>query len=1226
MKKKLFTGFLSALLLVIMAVCGFAGCKKKGEETPSSSVPAASESANSSDNTESSDSFESANSSDNTESSESSESASSSESSSAETQTFTVEFKNGDKSMKTVEVEGGGTATYVGMTPTKAATAQYAYTFRGWALEDAGAVVDLSTYSITKNETFYAVFAESVRSYSVTWNIDGETTSESFEYGVTPEYKGATPTKPTVGNTSYTFMGWADSLSGDVLNKLPTVTGEVTYYAVFDEVTTQTTFTVTWKNGDESLETDENVEFDAVPTYNGATPEKAPTAENVYTFVGWATSVDGEKLAELPLVTADVTYYAVFEASARPYTITWVIEGKEETSQCAYGSVPSYEGTPVKADSEECSFKFDGWAPEVDGGKFETLPTVDGEATYYAVFVVDKVFEAPKFTSGNIMYSARTQEVFLPEGLLVNDVTIASAVLKIADETEELGYRKVNAYENGAWIYDLFRTTTVTDEDGNVNTVNVEEQNAVVTHTSEIELSDGTKYTVSIDVYAGVIDEFSDFPAFFNNEATEAGYAPVTYGYYVLIKDLGSATYDNVNKKHTFTDELAFTQCANTDFSNTCGFNGTLNGMGHTLRFKLTSGGLVGMVLGNGAIENLGVIFEDATSTHYGAFGYITSGAPEIRNCYIEQTNNHYMKTTAFGVMGRPSGKLRLHNTVIYGYNIGMDNTLGSTTLNENSSQAYVIHGRWNADTFGIASGYTKVYIDGIENGSREVLLSEIEDASKFNDEYWYKTDDKLVWKGLGLVTVTWIANGEEVSKTYTVDSKLDVAPLPNNTSTETQVVSYGWSESEGGEVVVFHATMPTATKTVTYYLVERTSTRYYTVTWNIDGVISTTQYEYDEMATHDNPVKEEDDNYTYEFKGWSRSENGELVELGAVTVDGITYYAVFERTPKTTAITIAESILYSTGDNQLFLPEEVEFSLDETVTVVSADGATVYYENGAWTNTFALTSEQITANAIGMFDIKLVKGEDTYLATVKSYAGVIDELSDFPKFFDNEATEAGKAPATYGYYVIVKNIGALTDDLTMTQCAETDFTATCGFNGIVDGLGHTVQFNLKSGALFGMILGNCTIQNLAVEFNDNTATHYGVFGYITNGAPKIVNCFIKQANNHYQKTTTYGLMARPNGKLILENTVVWGANITLDNTTFASTANISASSKNAYVIWGRAGFAIATNFTEVSTSGAITDSGLSALDSSYWTTTDNKPSWKTAADLVYSVITVTVA
>jgi len=1125
-----------------------------------------------------------------------------------ETKEYTVVFKNGDATLKSVEVAEGATVTYSGPIPSKAATEQYEYTFSGWAESEGGEAVDLATVTLTENKTFYAVFTESVRSYTVAWNIDGTTTEEQVAYGATPEYKGTTPTKPTVGNTSYTFIGWASSLSGEALEALPAITGDVTYYAVFEEVTAQTKFTITWKNGEVELEKDVDVEYETMPTYDGATPVKDSTTESDFVFVGWATSADGAKLETLPEVTADATYYAVFEAAARKYTITWMIEGEAKTSECAYGSVPAYAETPVKEDSTECSYKFVGWALSADGEVSETLPEVNGEATYYAVFAVDTIFEAPKFTSGNIMYSVRTQEAFLPEGLLAQGVTIVSVALKIADETQEVGYTKVAAYENGAWIHNALNTTTVTDKEGNVSTVNVEEQNAVVGYTSEIELSSGDKYTVAIDVYAGVIDELSDFPVFFNNEATAEGYAPVTYGYYIVTKDLG-----------TGSEELAFTQCATTDFSATCGFNGVLNGQGHTLRFKLKSGGLVGMVLGNGAIENLGVIFEDATSTHYGVFGYITSGAPEIRNCYIEQTNNHYAKTTNFGVMGRPSGKLRLHNTVVYGFNIGMDDALGATTLNETSSNAYVIHARSGATGFTIATNYTKVINDGVENGSRELALSEIEDASTFNDAYWNKENGKLVWKGLEMVTITWLKGEEATVKTFTKGSYLPAEALPNGTKTETEVVSYYWSTSENGEKVSF-TLQSKADADTTYYFVEKKSVRYYTVTWVIDGVETTTNYEYNATAAHDAPVKEADENYSYEFKGWSLNEDGELVELGAVTADGIVYYAVFEKTAIVSAITIAEPILYSCGDSQLFLPQEVEFVLDETVTITSADEATIYYQNGAWANTFALTSEQMQKNAIGSFDIKLVKGTDTYLATVKSYAGIIDELSDFPKFFNNDPTQ--NAPVMYGYYIVTKNLGTGSEELAFTQTTSTDYSATSGFNGVLDGQGYTLKFKLTSGGLVGMILGNAVIKNLSVIFEDATSTHYGVFGYLTNGAPEIRNCYIQQTNNHYQKTTLWGIMARPNGKLRLHNTVVFGSNIAFDNTSW-STTNMNENSSNAFVIWARGGsdaFGIAKNFTEISTSGALT-SDLSVLDSKYWSTTDNKPSWKQATDKVFSAV-----
>lgn len=654
----------------------------------------------------------------------------------AEAQTYTVVFKNGDTQLKSVEVAEGATISYNGVIPSKPATEQYSYLFSGWSLSAGGEAVDISTISLDGDKTFYAVFTETVREYTVTWNIEGATTKDTVAYGVAPEYKGTTPTKPMAGNTSYMFLGWATSLSGEAVETFPEVTADVTYYAVFEEVTAQTKFTVTWKNGDTILKTDVDVEFETTPVYTGETPTKEMTTALEYVFVGWATSANGEKLETLPQVTTDVTYYAVFEETARKYTITWVIEGVESTASVAYGSVPAYEGTPVKADSAECSYKFVGWATSADGEVVETLSAVSGEAIYYAVFTVGTVFEAPKFTGGNIMYSARTREVFLPDGLLAQGVTLVSAALKIADETKDVGYTKVAACENGAWIHNALSTTTVTDKLGNVSTVNVEAQNMIVTYTSEIELSSGSKYTVAIDVYAGVIDELSDFLTFFNNDAS-ASVAPNVYGYYIVTKSLG-----------TGSEELAFTQTANTDYSATNGFNGVLDGKGHTLKFKLKSGGLVGMILGNAVIKDLSIIFEDATSTHYGVFGYMTNGAPEIRNCYIEQTNNHFKRTTVYGVIARANGKLRLHNTVVYGYNFGLDNTSWTNVhLNVNSSNAYVIHARSGANSFVISTNFTKVINDGIENGARELALSEIADVSGFN-EYWNKENGVLTWKG----------------------------------------------------------------------------------------------------------------------------------------------------------------------------------------------------------------------------------------------------------------------------------------------------------------------------------------------------------------------------------------------------------------------------------------------------------------------------------------------
>lgn len=449
------------------------------------------------------------------------------------------------------------------------------------------------------------------------------------------------------------------------------------------------------------------------------------------------------------------------------------------------------------------------------------------------------------FEVGSVLYSTQDGVVFMPNDLLGADETIVSAI-----GTKD----GVDYFNKGTWDALALNSTEI-----NANTVRV---TPLTVWTSE-----GDAYYVNANSYAGVIDELSDFPKFFNNDAS-ASVAPDVYGYYIVTKSLG-----------TGSESLAFTQTANTNYAAKNGFNGVLDGAGHTLKFKLTSGGLVGMVLGNAVIKDMSVIFEDATSAHYGVFGYITNGAPEIRNCYIEQTNNHAQRTTNFGVMGRPNGKLRLHNTVVYGYNIPFDDNLGATTLNDNSSNAYVIHARSNATGFTIATNYTKVINDGIENGARELALSEVANADGFN-ACWNKENGVITWKGA------------------------------------------------------------------------------------------------EDMA-----VSAYDKKYV------------EIVE---------------------------EKAYYSTVNSEMILPEGL-FADGETIVDARDKDGTDYYENGAWNNLAVSTSANETKTTTLILESS--KGY-FYQVAVGSYAGVINELSDFPKFFNNVATAAGKAPVTYGYYIVTKDLG----------------------------------------------------------------------------------------------------------------------------------------------------------------------------------------------------------
>jgi hypothetical protein len=310
-------------------------------------------------------------------------------------------------------------------------------------------------------------------------------------------------------------------------------------------------------------------------------------------------------------------------------------------------------------------------------------------------------------------------------------------------------------------------------------------------------------------------------------------------------------------------------------------------------------------------------------------------------------------------------------------------------------------------------------------------------------------------------------------------------------------------------------------------------------------------------------------------------------------------------------------------------------------VIISSADGNTVYYENGSWLNNFDLTDEQIKANAIGVFDIAIKKGSDVYTAKVKSYAGVIDELSDFPAFFNNTAvpsefdaaTYPAVAPNVYGYYIVTKDLGSATDELAMTQTEATDYQKTNGFNGVLDGAGNTLRFKLTSGGLVGMVLGNAVIKNIRIVYEDGTYNSstkkggYGVFGYFTNGSPEIRNSYIERTNNLYHQGSVFGIMARPNAKLILHNTAVQ-ANNTSNASGWYSNMWISSASTNAYLIYARAnatGWANVTNFTEVTTTNTLT-SDLSSFDTNYWRTDNNQLNWKGLADMSFSsVVKVTI-
>ena len=290
---------------------------------------------------------------------------------------YTVTWKNDDGTVLETDnnVEYGTTPTYNGATPTKASTAQHAYTFSGWSP---------AISAVTGNVTYTAQFTASVRKYTVKWyNYDGTLleTDTDVPYGTKPTYNGATPTKPNDDYYNYGFAGWSPSINEGIQ-------GDKNFTAQFAQ--TDRYYTVRWVNASAEqgvegalLETDE-VKFNTQPDYNGATPvhpkQDTDPALN-YDFIGWSAKVTdpAKPDTELEKVKGNITYTAIYETTPKLYAITVILFNSQSTDIYEYGTELTIEAPEI--------VDFHRFVKWTDG---DTRPSrtvqVTGEATYSAEY------------------------------------------------------------------------------------------------------------------------------------------------------------------------------------------------------------------------------------------------------------------------------------------------------------------------------------------------------------------------------------------------------------------------------------------------------------------------------------------------------------------------------------------------------------------------------------------------------------------------------------------------------------------------------------------------------------------------------------------------------------------------------------------------------------------------------------------------------------------------
>ena len=240
---------------------------------------------------------------------------------------YTVKWVNWDGSEVRTDTEVPyGTKLEAPANPTRAADAQYTYTFKDW---------DKPLEKVTKDVTYTAVYDKAVNKYTIKWvNWDGSEvrTDTEVPYGTKLEAP-ADPTRAADAQYTYTFKDWTPEVK--------TVTGDATYKATYTKEANTYTLTYDLDGGEWTEATNE------FPYEYKATVEvvkTVPTREG-YKFSGWRSEEVTIENDAFTMPAKDVVLKAVWEANPTPTPIP----SEEPTPTPA----PSEEPTPTPAPTEE---------------------------------------------------------------------------------------------------------------------------------------------------------------------------------------------------------------------------------------------------------------------------------------------------------------------------------------------------------------------------------------------------------------------------------------------------------------------------------------------------------------------------------------------------------------------------------------------------------------------------------------------------------------------------------------------------------------------------------------------------------------------------------------------------------------------------------------------------------------------------------------------------------
>lgn len=305
----------------------------------------------------------------------------------------------GMREYKTIEYVDKG--FYSSSSNSRETTCKYFYFYGDYAVPDAAQEKCLG------NSVRLVIDSDKNVAYTITWkNWDGTTlATTSVLKGATPSYTGATPTRPSTAQYTYTFSGWTPSITAATANKTYTATYTATprYTIAFNAngglIPTGGNMGNTPSGHITTLSADRTsgtVVVTKDKSHFQTMTNDCPSREG-YTFAGWYTDpTSGVQVYDNTgyrvvgtywnsegkwIGTSNVTLYAHW--TPIPYTITVNSFNVSQGSASGGGTYDYGTNHQITATPNEC-YRFIQWS---DGNTDNPRTiTVTGNATYTAEF------------------------------------------------------------------------------------------------------------------------------------------------------------------------------------------------------------------------------------------------------------------------------------------------------------------------------------------------------------------------------------------------------------------------------------------------------------------------------------------------------------------------------------------------------------------------------------------------------------------------------------------------------------------------------------------------------------------------------------------------------------------------------------------------------------------------------------------------------------------------